>query len=323
MKEQNALLLAASSLIPRDEERAARNVALNQISFSPASHENELLRPPESFQCQDGSFVTERPCLFSVACIGRDPAIMDSHLFDGGQTLREYTTPEEELNLRLHGTQPSQRRFCLLCERWKAERLLGGLELLESEEEERAPGVINFFHNRAGRGEYDERALLQGLGAPDGSVLLGRVVAPSLHRLRWARTAEGKPFVVQERLAFGVARLSPASAFSLAAAGLAGTSLDLQAHHMSQVAAYQERFATFQQEKTGRSSGGIRMVVKTTDDEDETGPIDAAELPAFVWRPPTTGEVIQAGVFDLSVLALFNLLFFTGAFVAFLRYDVR
>jgi len=128
----------------------------------------------------------------------------------------------------------------------------------------------------------------------------------------------------QERLAFGIARLSPASAFSLAAAELAGTSLDLQAQYLAQVSAYQERYAAFQQEKTGRSSGGIRMVIKTSsEEEDEPGPIDPAELPEFVWRPPTMGEVVQAGVFDLSVLALFNLVFFTGAFVAFLRYDVR
>jgi len=127
----------------------------------------------------------------------------------------------------------------------------------------------------------------------------------------------------QQRLALGIARFSPASAFSLAAAGLAGTSLDLPEQYLSQLAAYQERFAAFQHEKTGRSSGGIRMVIKTGDEEDEPGPIDPGELPAFVWRPPTTGEVIQAGVFDLSVLALFNLLFFSAAFVAFLRYDVR
>jgi hypothetical protein len=127
----------------------------------------------------------------------------------------------------------------------------------------------------------------------------------------------------QQRLALGIARLSPASAFSLAAAGLAGTSLDLPQRYMSQVATYQERFASFQQEKTGRSSGGIRMMIKTGDEEDEPGPIDVTELPAFVWQPPSTSEVIRAGVFDLSVLALFNLLFFSGAFVAFLRYDVR
>ena len=44
---------------------------------------------------------------------------------------------------------------------------------------------------------------------------------------------------------------------------------------------------------------------------------------AFTFEPPPFNQVLQAGIFDLSILALFNLLFFTGAFVAFLRYDVR
>jgi vacuolar-type H+-ATPase subunit I/STV1 len=128
----------------------------------------------------------------------------------------------------------------------------------------------------------------------------------------------------QQGLALGIARLSPASAFSLAAAHLAGTSLDLPEYYLSQVNAYQERFAAFQKEKTGRSAGGIRLVIKMgNDEEDEPGPIDPAELPAFVFNPPSMASVLRAGVFDLSLLAFFNLLFFSGAFVAFLRYDVR
>ena len=128
----------------------------------------------------------------------------------------------------------------------------------------------------------------------------------------------------QQGLALGIARVSPASTFTLAATHLAGTSLDLPEDYRSQVSAYQERFSAFQQEKTGRSSGGIRMVVKLGDsEEDEPGPIDPTELPAFVWDPPPVDRVLRAGVFDLSLLAFFNLLFFAGAFVAFLRYDVR
>ena len=66
------------------------------------------------------------------------------------------------------------------------------------------------------------------------------------------------------------------------------------------------------------------MIVKFgNDEEDEPGLIDPAELPAFVFEPPAFNRVLRAGVFDLSLLALFNLLFFSGAFVAFRRYDVR
>jgi len=89
--------------------------------------------------------------------------------------------------------------------------------------------------------------------------------------------------LAQQRLALGIARISPASAFSLASAELAGTSLDLPEHYRSEVGAYQERFSAF----------------------------------------PGLGRVVQAGLFDLTLLALFNLVFFAGAFVAFLRYDVR
>jgi ABC-type transport system involved in multi-copper enzyme maturation permease subunit len=129
----------------------------------------------------------------------------------------------------------------------------------------------------------------------------------------------------QQRLALGLARVSPASVFSLASSHLARTSLDLPQYYLAQVEAYQERFAAFQKEKTGRSAGGgIRMIVKTGDeDEEEPGPIDPADLPAFEWKPAAASRAIQAGMFDLSLLALFNLLFFAGAFVAFLRYDVR
>jgi len=128
----------------------------------------------------------------------------------------------------------------------------------------------------------------------------------------------------QQSLALGIARISPASTFSLAVSNLAGTSLTLPQEYLNQVSAYQERFAAFQTEKTGRSAGGIRMMIKFGDEEeDEPGPIDPSELPAFVWTPPPTAEVIRAGIFDLSLLGLFNILFFSGAFVAFLRYDVR
>ncbi|MGD8377512.1 MAG: ABC transporter permease [Acidobacteriota bacterium] len=128
----------------------------------------------------------------------------------------------------------------------------------------------------------------------------------------------------QQRLALGLARVSPASTFSLASSELAGTSLELPEYYRDRLGAYQERFAAFQQEKTGRSSGGIRMVVKMgNEEEEEPGPIDLAELPEFVFEPQPVRKVLQGSLLDLSLLAFFNLLFFAGAFVSFLRYDVR
>ncbi|MEM7354460.1 MAG: ABC transporter permease subunit [Acidobacteriota bacterium] len=133
---------------------------------------------------------------------------------------------------------------------------------------------------------------------------------------------------VQEKLAFGLARLSPAAAFSIAATGLADTALALPRHYLDQAKAYREVFERFQKEKSGgRSSGGIRIAVRVASADGETPEeepaIDPRELPAFEYAPPSTASVVRDTAPDLALLALYNLLFFAGAFVAFLRYDVR
>lgn len=132
---------------------------------------------------------------------------------------------------------------------------------------------------------------------------------------------------VQERLAFALARISPAAAFSLASFNLAGTALAMPRHYLDQANAYQEVFERFQREKTGSTAaGGIVIRVKTSDapeEEEEEVAIDPRELPGFDYRPPSLAEVVRGAVADLGLLAFFNVLFFAAAFVAFLRYDVR
>ncbi|MCP4664254.1 MAG: ABC transporter permease subunit [bacterium] len=130
--------------------------------------------------------------------------------------------------------------------------------------------------------------------------------------------------LLQERLAFGLARISPAAAFSIAALQLAGTALELPRHYLDQARAYQRVFERFQKEKTGgRSSGGVMMVMRVAGQDDEEVAIDPHELPAFDYQDPPAGRILRGAVFDLGLLVLFNVLFIAGGFVAFLRYDVR
>lgn len=130
--------------------------------------------------------------------------------------------------------------------------------------------------------------------------------------------------LLQERLAFGLARISPAAAFSIAALDLAGTALELPRHYLDQARAYQEVYERFQKEKTGgRSSGTVTMIMSVAGQDDEEVAIDPYELPAFDYQDPPPGRILRGAVFDLGLLVLFNLLFIAGGFVAFLRYDVR
>ena len=52
-------------------------------------------------------------------------------------------------------------------------------------------------------------------------------------------------------------------------------------------------------------------------------PVDFDTVPKFQERDLALGESLRLAVWDIGVLALFNLVFFAAAFVSFLRYDVR
>ncbi|MGH7491312.1 MAG: ABC transporter permease [bacterium] len=130
--------------------------------------------------------------------------------------------------------------------------------------------------------------------------------------------------LVQERFAFGLARLSPSAALSLATTALAGTGIHLKEQFVNEAHAYQQSYASFMKEKTGMNlGGGFIMMRVTTGEEQEKKPIDPHELPEFVYHDQSLKKAIGEALFDLGLLAAFNLLFFAGAFVAFQRYDLR
>jgi hypothetical protein len=70
-------------------------------------------------------------------------------------------------------------------------------------------------------------------------------------------------------------------------------------------------------------SGTQGIVITSNPNQPKPEPIDPAELPEFQYRQPPLESVVRASVLDLGILAIFNIVFFAGAFVAFLRYDVR
>lgn len=132
--------------------------------------------------------------------------------------------------------------------------------------------------------------------------------------------------IKQERLAFGIARISPTAVFTLAATTICGTSLDLRNYFQEKAAEYSQSFAEFIRSKTGKNIGGQRIMIRITPMEEEKKPpqpINLGEIPEFTYKSPELSVVLQDAVPDLAILMLFNLIFFCGAFVAFLRYDLR
>ena len=132
--------------------------------------------------------------------------------------------------------------------------------------------------------------------------------------------------VQQSRLAFAVARLSPTTSLTMAISNLAGTSLALKDHFYEEARSYSNAFGEFKREKTGINAGvGMRMIKIQHGGEPEPEPerLDPAEMPEYQHESPRLSTVLAASASDIGLLAIFNLLFFAGAFVAFSRYDVR
>lgn len=129
----------------------------------------------------------------------------------------------------------------------------------------------------------------------------------------------------QEEVALAISRVSPTSVFTLASTELAGTSLGLQNRFMSSAKDYQNVYNNFMKEKTGNESGGgFRMIMITTDDEgEEPETLDPNEMPQFEFSKASLDTTVPNSFLDLGLLILFNLLFFGGAFAAFLKYDLR
>ena len=63
--------------------------------------------------------------------------------------------------------------------------------------------------------------------------------------------------------------------------------------------------------------------ISTDNDTHQKPAIDAREIPAFGFEQPSMAGALGAAAVDFGILALMNILFFAGAFVSFLRYDVR
>lgn len=126
----------------------------------------------------------------------------------------------------------------------------------------------------------------------------------------------------RSKVAFALSRISPAASLSLATSTLAGTSPHLKDRFYEQSNNYQNSFIDFLTEKTGYNVGG-GMIIMSDDSEEDKEPIDATEIPAFTYEQPQLKEILGQTVPDLGLLALFNFIFITGAFIAFNRFDAR
>jgi ABC-type transport system involved in multi-copper enzyme maturation permease subunit len=133
-----------------------------------------------------------------------------------------------------------------------------------------------------------------------------------------------------ERLAFTLSRFSPASSYQLAAMSLAGTGIEIKANYEDAMRNYRTAFVDYVEKKRKESGGvgGIRVTMDTetgfklSTDRDQ-GTLDLNDLPRFVASQHSFAEALAPAAVDFGLLAFYTIAAFAGAFVAFLKYDVR
>lgn len=119
----------------------------------------------------------------------------------------------------------------------------------------------------------------------------------------------------QERLAINLSRISPASALMFSTMSLARTGLDEHERFLTSIRAYKPIFTKWINPKMMQS---INMQTGG-----QTGAVSLAEMPQHVFAPETLGRSLSRALPDYIAMVILIIVFFVGAYISFLKYDVR
>ena len=136
--------------------------------------------------------------------------------------------------------------------------------------------------------------------------------------------------MVQEKLAYQISRISPASSYQLAAMSLASTGVELKRDYEDAMNEHRTRFNDYTAKKQKESGvmGGMMITVSTDQGMKisqgrEGGTVDVSDVPEFNAPVISVGEAVKSAIVDFGLLSIYTILAFAGAFIIFLRYDVR
>lgn len=134
----------------------------------------------------------------------------------------------------------------------------------------------------------------------------------------------------QERLAFTLARSSPAAVYQLAAMQIARTSVSLKNTTETSMDEYRSQFTAHVERKQQESggTGGFRITVDSEkgfsfSSPRERGTLDISDLPRYKMTPAPVGQLMADAGWDGMLLSLFALASLAVAVIGFHRYDVR
>ena len=129
---------------------------------------------------------------------------------------------------------------------------------------------------------------------------------------------------VQASIAMNLSRISPVSCYTYLLSELSGTGVTEPENFDENAQRYQDEVKRSVYDNfVSISYGGVGMGTASTSYTVEGFDWSKASLPEMNYRHQILAEALQAGWADILLLFLFNILFFTVAFLSFRKYDVR
>lgn len=124
------------------------------------------------------------------------------------------------------------------------------------------------------------------------------------------------------------ARLSPVVIYQRASEAIAGTGINHCVNLRRQIKQYQEELKQYLHDEDAKDPNSLHLIFP--EEHCARGwkaishkPVDFSTVPKFQERDLALGQSLKLAIWDIGLLALFNLVFFAASFVSFLRYDVR
>jgi ABC-type transport system involved in multi-copper enzyme maturation permease subunit len=120
--------------------------------------------------------------------------------------------------------------------------------------------------------------------------------------------------MVQQNLAVNLSRISPASALTFGSMTLARTGVDEYDRFLASVRAYKPIYTKWVNSKLGASINFQTNELST---------ISLDDMPVHSLEPESLGKSLRRTLPDFALMMVMIIIFFVGAYVSFLRYDVR
>lgn len=122
--------------------------------------------------------------------------------------------------------------------------------------------------------------------------------------------------------------ISPTVIYQRASEAVAGTGINHCVNLHEETKQYQASLKEYIRSKDTEDPNSLHLICP---DEGSArywktishNPVDFDAVPKFQERDFALGQSLQLAIWDIGLLALFNLVFFAASFVSFLRYDVR